>query len=293
MHNYLRAIGFSKYKTKKNIDELLKDVIANPDEQTEIANNIGDHIIEVKKEFSYGMGLVVHGNMSQDEEFEIEYYFPYIVGDHTQANEEVVIEKHIAKNSYACVCDDLRVGVSLIFYLQNTMDYLDMIEEGKNLKSLLPVTFSALSNSGTVLFPVNKSEKEIKKSKVAVKNRNNLIAAARKGDEDAMESLTIEDLDMYTKISRRILKEDVFSIVDTSFMPFGIECDQYTIIGDIIDVSLYKNDLTDEDVYRITIDCNDLVFNIGINKEDLYGHPEVGRRFKGSIWMQGSVNFVE
>jgi hypothetical protein len=106
-----------------------------------------------------------------------------------------------------------------------------------------------------------------------------------------MESLTIEDLDMYTKISRRILKEDVFSIVDSSFMPYGIECDQYTIVADIVDVSSCKNVKTKEEVYRITVNCNELVFNIGINKKDLLGVPEVGRRFKGSIWMQGRVDF--
>jgi hypothetical protein len=291
MHSYLRAIGFSEYKTKKSVDDLLKEVILNPDSQIEISVDKEEHIVEIKKEFADGMGLIIHGNVNEEEEIEIEYYFPYIIGDHVQANEEVSIEKHIAKNSFACVCDDLRLGVSLIFYLQNCMDYIDTRLKEKPIKSLVPVTFAALSNNAKILLPINKSETEIKKSKVAVKNRNNLIAAARKGDEDAMESLTIEDLDMYTKISRRILKEDVFSIVDSSFMPYGIECDQYTIVADIVDVSSCKNVKTKEEVYRITVNCNELVFNIGINKKDLLGVPEVGRRFKGSIWMQGRVDF--
>ncbi len=42
--------------------------------------------------------------------------------------------------------------------------------------------------------------------------RNQLIEAARRGDEDAIESLTLEDMDTYTTISRRIQKEDVFSL---------------------------------------------------------------------------------
>ena len=37
------------------------------------------------------------------------------------------------------------------------------------------------------------------------------------------------------------------------------------------------------------IECNDIVFCVTINKDDLLGEPIVGRRFKGSIWMQGTV----
>mgnify|MGYP002508965657 CR=1 FL=1 len=54
-------------------------------------------------------------------------------------------------------------------------------------------------------------------------SRNQLIAAARKGDEDAIESLTLEDMDIYSTISKKILTEDVFSLVDTYFMPYGVE----------------------------------------------------------------------
>jgi hypothetical protein len=168
MHSYLRAIGFSEYKTKKSVDDLLKEVILNPDSQIEISVDKEEHIVEIKKEFADGMGLIIHGNVNEEEEIEIEYYFPYIIGDHVQANEEVSIEKHIAKNSFACVCDDLRLGVSLIFYLQNCMDYIDTRLKEKPIKSLVPVTFAALSNNAKILLPINKSETEIKKSKVAV-----------------------------------------------------------------------------------------------------------------------------
>lgn len=43
-----------------------------------------------------------------------------------------------------------------------------------------------------------------------MKNRSNLIAAARDGDEEAMESLTMEDMDTYSMISQRIATEDLF-----------------------------------------------------------------------------------
>ena len=120
-----------------------------------------------------------------------------------------------------------------------------------------------------------------------------LIAAARRGDEDAIETLTLEDMDMYTTISRRIQKEDVFSLVDTYFMPYGVECDQYSVLGEITDCHLTKNKLTDEEIYVLTINCNELTFDVCINIIDLFGEPQVGRRFKGTVWMQGFINYPD
>ena len=107
-----------------------------------------------------------------------------------------------------------------------------------------------------------------------------------------METLTIEDIDLYSKITRRMMKEDIYSIVETCFMPCGIECDQYSVIGEIKNVAMKKNSMTGEDVYDLTVESSDLTFHVGIAKMDLLGEPEVGRRFKGQIWMQGFVQFV-
>lgn len=122
-------------------------------------------------------------------------------------------------------------------------------------------------------------------------NRSELLNAARRGDEEAIESLTLDDMDTYTAISKKIQKEDVFSIVDTSFMPYGVECDQYSILAEILECHLMKNKVTQEEVYIMSLNCNDMIFDLCINKEDLYGEPAVGRRFKGVIWMQGHINF--
>ena len=134
-------------------------------------------------------------------------------------------------------------------------------------------------------------ERQIEKAKVASRNRDNLLEAAKNGDEDAMESLTIEDIDLYSQASRRVVKEDIYSIVDTCFMPSGIECDQYSILGEIKDVALKKNRITGEEIYDMMLECNDLYFRVGINKMDLLGEPAMGRRFKGKIWMMGTANF--
>lgn len=57
---------------------------------------------------------------------------------------------------------------------------------------------------------------------------------ARDGNKNAMENLTMNDMDLYSSLSRRIMKEDVLSIVESSFIPYGIESDQYVVIGEIL-----------------------------------------------------------
>ena len=144
-----------------------------------------------------------------------------------------------------------------------------------------------------VLLPIKKSQKQIQKAKVAAKNRNSLIEAAKNGDEDAMESLTIEDIDLYSQISRRAMKEDLYSIIDSCFMPCGVECDQYSVIGEIEEVEKIRNIYTKEEIYRMKIESHDLEFVVCINSKDLLGEPQPGRRFKGQIWMQGTLKLED
>ncbi len=66
-----------------------------------------------------------------------------------------------------------------------------------------------------------------------------------------VEDLTMEDMDMYSMISERIVTDDVLTIVDTCFMPHGIECDQYSVMGEIVDFVNFKNILTGEKLCQI------------------------------------------
>ncbi|MEG2204947.1 MAG: DUF3881 family protein, partial [Oscillospiraceae bacterium] len=152
-------------------------------------------------------------------------------------------------------------------------------------------TLTGLSNDGKIVLPVFKNKVQLKDGENYNQNRNHLIAAARDGDEEAIENLTLEDIDTYSMISKRIVKEDVLSIVDSYFMPYGIESDQYSVMGEIVDSYFITNSYTKERCYILTIDCNNLTFDICINEENLLGEPIVGRRFKGIIWLQGRINY--
>lgn len=293
MHKYMRAIGFSKLNDRKELQKLLTDIVVNGTDRAYTSNGENTLLAEFSRDFSENIGIAVCGEFDEDDKFTYDYYYPYLRGNIISSEEDVSVERHAAQESYAGVCDDIKVGVSLIFYLQNMIPYVKAENAG-----VLPVRgttlcLSALSTKGTVMMPIKKTEKDLIKNRRSFMTRSQLINAARNGDEEAIENLTLEDMDTYTTISKRIQKEDVFSLVDTYFMPYGIECDHYSILAEIIECNLIKNKVTEEEIYIMTVNCNDLIFDLCINKEDLYGEPASGRRFKGVIWMQGYINFPE
>lgn len=294
MHRYLRAIGFSNLKSRLQVNNLLAYVIQNADEKKYTSTNDMDIMFaEYSMDFAENLGITVRGEFNEENQFVFDYYFPYSRGTQISSYEDISIERHAEKESYAGICDDIKVGVSLIFYLQNVISYLKIKNADRLPIKGTSLILSALSVDGTILLPLEKRESDLKKTKKESINRSKLIAAARNGDEDAMESLTLEDIDTYTNISRKILKQDVFTLVDTYFMPYGVECDQYSVLGEIIDYQFVENKMTKEEICQMTICCNDIYFDVSINKKDLLGEPKTGRRFKGIIWMQGHINFPE
>ena len=74
-------------------------------------------------------------------------------------------------------------------------------------------------------------------------------------------------------------------------MPNGIECDTYSILGTILELNKVENEYSGEELYIMKMDVNDLTFDVCVPVKHVIGEPEVGRRFKGDVWLQGRVNF--
>ena len=290
MHKFLRAIGFSTYQKKKDITNLVNTFIDRKDyiEKVEVEEDI--NFCEIRGEVSPGMGISICGEMDEEGNFQTEYYYPYLINKEKSSDSECTIQRHTEKETYSGLLDEYKVGISLIFYVENISEYKKLKSKNKSI-TVDHVCLTGLSIKGKILLPIKKTKKQIESARVASKNRCSLLEAAKNGDEDAMETLTIQDIDLYSQISRRIIKEDIYSIIDSCFMPCGVECDQYAIIGEIIEVETLKNNITEEEVYNLKLESSDLIFHVVINKKDLLGEPIVGRRFKGQIWMQGTVMF--
>lgn len=289
MHSYLRAVGFSDIKSREGIKEIIGDTVRNYDEKVAVEDHKDGVFVEFSKNYGCDCGITVCGQYDEYNRFHVDYYFPFFRGTGITTQEQVTVERHLDKESFAGACDDLRIGITLIFYLQDAAEYLR--EKAKGNFGGQPLTLSGLAKEGRILLPALKDKEAVKVEQEITRNRNHLMAAARDGDQEAMENLTMEDMDTYSMIAQRIGKEDVFSIVDSYFMPYGIQCDQYSILGEIMDFHSFKNILTGEEILQMTVECNNLQFDVCINRKDLLGEPEVGRRLRANIWLQGHLHF--
>ena len=289
MHKYLRSIGFGSYKTKAELDKLIRKLIRDAKNRG-ILEEIDSTFCELRTEIVPGLGLAIAGHINARGTFHHEYYYPYFQSDDVSSMAECSIQRHTERETYAGLLDEYRVGISLIFYMENSLEY--RVRRQKQLP-VIPksVSLTGLALNGTILLPTRKTASQTEDLKQAALKRTSLLEAARRGDEDAIETLTIEDIDLYSTISRRLMSEDIYSILESCFMPCGIECDQYSIVGAILDQRLITNAISGEEIYLLKLECNDLIFSVAVNKKDLLGEPAPGRRFKGQIWMQGTVAF--
>lgn len=286
MHRYLRAIGFSEQMKNKDEQELCHFVETAYEQKCVYSRPDQTMFCELQKEVGMHIGVDVRGEYSEEGRFLREYYFPYFKGRNLAMYDTVFVERHADKDSFAGICENLCAGQNVIFYLQNAAEYLKYIHHSVDQEEVLAVTLSALSVEGCILLPV---QKKCPSPQPACAEHTQMAERARGGDVDALENMALEDMDMYTALSRRVKREDVYSIVDSYFMPYGIECDQYSVLGEIVEMETVKNALTGETVYFLNLRCNELNFDVCINAKDLVGEPAEGRRFKGVIWLQGYV----
>ena len=164
MHKFLRSIGFSELK-KDELEQIFEQIINNPTVHKVATDSEGNEFAEISKEFGEFFGISIRGIYKEDDTFELEYYYPYLCGKAISTREPAEVEKHAEKESYAGICDEVRIGVTLIFYLQNVVDYL-AVKKSKSYMSLAEgVVLGALSTEGKILLPVNKSENKVRNTK--------------------------------------------------------------------------------------------------------------------------------
>ena len=180
------------------------------------------------------------------------------------------------------------MGIDLVFYITDDLCLVRSDYQSGQFINHGGVRLSGLCEKGSVLLPLDESIRPVEDLET-VTQRANLMKAAKSGDHEAIETLSIQDIDQYNEIGERISKEDIFTILSSYIMPKGIESDKYTILGDITECKKFMNEITHQMVYRMLIRVNSMMMTICINEKDLLGEPIVGRRFYGDLWLQGRI----
>ena len=164
MHTYLRAIGFSNLNKRAELDQLVGMIMTAPTSRTSYMISEKEQFVEISKDFSERAGITVCGIYDEKGFFHLEHYYPYFRARCLSVKEEIAINRKVDNLAYSGMCDDMRFGVSLVFYLQNPIEYLKFYEKMKESVHIHDVMFSGLSIEGKIILPVNKTlkSKEVK-----------------------------------------------------------------------------------------------------------------------------------
>ncbi len=290
MHSYLRTVGFGGPDCNRNVRYLLDKII----KEDEAINNSAKHegeSVEIFKHFSPNMGITFHGEFLSSREFHCDFYYPFALPMKYIHYDEIVIEKNVMNMSFYASCEDNRLGFSVIFFIQNGLDYINFDNNRGISRISAKVGLTAMSLSGKILMPVKKDSSFTSMSDELRRYRGEVLREAKKGNQEAIDAMALEEMNEYNQICKRVMNEDILTIVESSIMPYGIECDKYQVIGEIRDIVEDKNGISDEEIIEMLIECNDISITVFINKNDLMGVPKIGRRFKGVVWLQGRIDF--
>ena len=290
MHKFLRAAGFSDFTSEESVYNLIRQHAMRP-EFLSARLELGDHtaLDEYRLPVNEYIGICAAAIDFGGGRTELQYYYPYYNTYEISSNGICSLERHTQQETFAGVIDEYNIGLSLIFFMNNPVSYRQRPDAETNYE-FRGTALSAFANSATIILPVAKPEDMPSGGYTGNYPDESLIEAAKNGDEDAIETLTASDMQMYHQLSERIENEDLYSVVSQSFMPCGIECDQYSIIGEITDLKENSNCFTDEELCLMKISCNDVEFWLCMRKDDILGEPMKGRRIKCRLWMQGNVN---
>ena len=171
MHSYLKSIGFGGLKTEEELETILDEVFRKYTDRQAVKEENGNAFVEYSKAFGPDFGITLCGEMDKNG-FHQEYYVPYFRGTGVTSKEDLMVEKHGSRESYAGVMEDPRVGVSLIFYVQNVVAYKKACVDQMLLNQPVSTTFSGLSDKGEILLPICKSEEQLQSDREAVSKRN-------------------------------------------------------------------------------------------------------------------------
>jgi hypothetical protein len=237
--------------------------------------------------------------------------------------DHIVVERLVRDESYVVDVGPVTSGVTLVFSLQNPGDYLGLMEEMEcipgetrkfavNARSDLgdielqavgnEASLGALAVKGRILLPMSPDRK------CAYPYFPPFQQVRRPLENDTSKSRLLDQLgdtvqqsdwlyDRQLALARSAGKrmengENLYSVVDTMFMPCGAECDLYSVLGEIEEVLEDRNRITGTELWILLLNCNGIRMTLSIPKKTCEGVPAKGRRFEGDIWLRGALHLL-
>ena len=99
-------------------------MIINPNRKEFIETGRDSILVEYTKYYCSSCGITLRGEYDDTDNLTLDFYYPFVQGDEVSTTEELSIERHSDKESFAAMCEDYRLGTTLIYYVQNGMSVM-------------------------------------------------------------------------------------------------------------------------------------------------------------------------
>ena len=120
MHKYLRAVGFYNILHKSEENDILKRMEEEYTTCSHYQDSFGEDQVEMDIALAPGAGVILRGTLDEQKKFHREFYFPYLQNEEKTVGSPSEIDRKLDKDAYSCMCDEARLGISLIFHLINS-----------------------------------------------------------------------------------------------------------------------------------------------------------------------------
>lgn len=292
---YLENIGFKGYTDKQVLEEVINPIIDKVNlalkhndkekileelskiKNTKLEYNIHSFVAQIKYKISKSVVIYIYGKI-REKKFVFESFAPFIVTHKDKNDGRLKIKKSTQNNEYYGFYEDAKNDYELFIFRINDLISLLNKQDAKQNKKILDKYDIAISE--------NVFEPE--------ETKNVSFSAIAASAKIILPITTIEDKIFYETNKDRIELEknifkDIFSFIETAIVLVGPESNNYTITANIISYTLEKNRITKQEVYIIEAVFNNVMINIAINKEDLEGKIEVGRRIRANGILLGDI----
>ena len=166
MHKFLRAAGFSMYTKKKDIEKLLDLLERQPSMTRCVQVDEESNVCEMRTEVAPGLGISIIGELNEEGNFEREFYFPYQESHIIGSTEECSVQRHTEKETYSGMVDENKVGITLIFYIQNFLEFRERMLDKEHHSKISSVCFSGMSVGGKILLPIRRARNRSKRQRL-------------------------------------------------------------------------------------------------------------------------------
>ncbi|WP_054741068.1 DUF3881 family protein [Cellulosilyticum ruminicola] len=290
MESPISAVGFSNLDKDTQLEAIVSSILDSPTEQVVTRKQNKDILAEYFKAYDNDMyvmvRIVLKGGSKKEAKIEIEQCEPCFISHNEIQVEDMAVECVDDDYTYYVICEEKDTGMQFIFWLQNVVEYLDIIEEKRIFDK---VKVAGLAMEGTIILPIEKDQEDEEVEREEREKLKVIIQKAREGDAQAQAQLEQEEKDLDDQLKERMMQEDFLSIMSGYFVPTTLVDATYAVLGEIKSIDTRKNSKTGEDIYLFVLEVNDMPLEVLINKKDLVGMPSVGMRFMGTCWLQGTI----